>query len=126
VFGEGGVVVADDGPPAVPVSASGPTWINLVTPRTCLECSCERRGFCLSSYLRFLPSPRWRWSAAAYVRRPERGRVRQQVYGRTCAEASHKLTVLLSTAAGIPSAGERGRYARTPITGAGDRGADTA
>ena len=48
-----------------------------------------------------------RWSAAAYVLRPDGGRVRRQVYGRTRAEASQKLTVLLSkTAAGIPLAGE--------------------
>ena len=38
---------------------------------------------------------------------PDGGRVRPQVYGRTRAEASHKLTVLLSkTAAGVPLAGE--------------------
>ena len=46
-----------------------------------------------------------RWSAAAYVLRPDGGRVRRQVYGRTRAEASQKLTALLSkTAAGIPLA----------------------
>jgi integrase len=49
-----------------------------------------------------------RWSAAAYVLRPHGGRVRRQVYGRTRAEASQKLTVLLSkTATGIPLAGEK-------------------
>ncbi|HEX5574400.1 MAG TPA: hypothetical protein VFX42_00900 [Gemmatimonadales bacterium] len=48
-----------------------------------------------------------RWSAAAYVLRPDGGRVRRKVYGRTRAEASQKLTGLLSkTAAGIPLAGQ--------------------
>jgi integrase len=48
-----------------------------------------------------------RWSAAAYVLRPDGGRVRRQLYGRPRAEASQKLTVLLSkTAAGIPLAAD--------------------
>jgi integrase len=46
-----------------------------------------------------------RWSAACFARTA--GRVRRQVYGRTRAEASQKLTVLLSkTAAGSPLAEE--------------------
>jgi integrase len=59
-----------------------------------------------------------RWSAAAYVLRQVGGRVRRQVYGCARAEASQKLTVMLSkTAAGIPLGGRRGRCAPTPITG---------
>lgn len=49
-----------------------------------------------------------RWTAASYVLRPDGGRVRRQVYGRTRAEASQKLTAQLSkTSAGVPLAGDR-------------------
>lgn len=43
-----------------------------------------------------------RWAAATYVLRPDGGRVRRQVYGKTRAEVSRELAVLVAkTAAGF-------------------------
>lgn len=48
-----------------------------------------------------------RWTAATYVLRPDGGRVRRQVYGKTRAEVSRQLAVLVGkTASGVPLAGE--------------------